>query len=88
MEQNKVCRECGRELGIENYYRGNCKDGYMHLCKECFSKKYRADKKERSPLHKVFTNPELARFTPRQLMDELAARGYHASGTVTKDFSF
>ena len=29
---------------------------------------------------KVFTNPELAPFTPRQLMDELKARGY--SGTL------
>lgn len=29
---------------------------------------------------KVFTNPRLAPFTPRQLMDELKARGY--SGTL------
>lgn len=27
-------------------------------------------------LKKVFTNPELAKFTPRHLMDELKARGY------------
>lgn len=29
---------------------------------------------------KVFTNPGLAPFTPKQLMDELKARGY--SGTL------
>lgn len=39
-------------------------------------------------MSKVFTNPELAKFTPAQLMKELAARGYHATGKVTRDFSF
>ena len=27
-------------------------------------------------MNKVFSNPELARFTPRQLIDDLKARGY------------
>lgn len=39
-------------------------------------------------MSKVFSNPELAKFTPAQLMKELAARGYHAKGKVTRDFSF
>lgn len=32
--------------------------------------------KNEERMNKVFSNPELARFTPRQLIDELKARGY------------
>ena len=33
-------------------------------------------KKQGGGTNRVFSNPDLARFTPRQLMEELRARGY------------
>ena len=33
-------------------------------------------RKNRGGTNHVFSNPDLARFTPRQLMEELRARGY------------
>lgn len=36
----KVCKDCGRELPIENFQRqAKSRDGYMHICKECKSKR-------------------------------------------------
>lgn len=46
------------------------------------AKKRRQKQKNEQPanrppkIHPVYSNPELAKFTPRQLMDELKARGY------------
>lgn len=33
-------------------------------------------KESQSGIHKVFVNPDLAKFTPRQLIEELRGRGY------------
>lgn len=68
--ETKKCKKCGRTLPLVAFKK-NCrsKDGYAYICKQC------------SNTSKVHTLEELAKFTPRQLMDELAARGYH--GTLT-----
>lgn len=42
------------------------KDGYEAVCRACKAKTGDG-------------NPELARFTPRQLIDELRCRGYHGT---------
>lgn len=68
------------------------KDGHDSQCKECktaytleYPKKYRARKREQAKeneriefekKYKVYTNRELAKFNPRELMLELKARGY------------
>ena len=68
------------------------KDGHDSQCKECktayaleYQKKYRARKREQAKeneriefekKYKIYTNRELAKFTPRELMLELKARGY------------
>lgn len=68
------------------------KDGHESQCKECktayaleYQKKYRARKREQKKeneriefekKYKVYTNRELAKFNPRELMLELKARGY------------
>lgn len=35
-------------------------------------------------IHPVYSNPELAKFTPRQLMEELKARGYSGELHITQ----
>lgn len=84
----KRCPKCGRLLPKEAFNKkAKAKDGLQDNCKDCM----RAYNKERydrmkiesdeaidlpQKLHKVFSNPDLARFTPRELMSELKARGF------------
>lgn len=94
MENLKTCKKCGKELPITEFYaHKNAKDGLLNVARVVtlriqppFEK--REEHRGGGNLKKVYSNPDLASFTPKQLMDELAARGYHASGKVTKDFSF
>ena len=91
--ETKVCKKCGRELPLDQYFRNKAtKDGHESQCKECktaytleYQKKYRARKRERAKeneriefekKYKIYTNRDLAKFTPRELMLELKARGY------------
>lgn len=87
--KTKLCKKCGRELPVENFAinRKNA-DGLQAECKECkaeYMKGYwlrkKAKKKENELVefekkHKIYTNRDLAKFTPRELMLELKARGY------------
>ena len=99
-----ICKRCGRELPLDCFYKRNngspsswCKE----CSKESSNQRYhklreaadntppqQSAKVGRSKLKKVYTDPELAKFTERQLMAELSARGFHAKGTVTREFSF
>lgn len=83
MEENvtKVCNKCGRELPIEAFSKKTkSKDGLQDMCKECQSAYNREHLlKKKAEAHKmipVYTNPELAKFHPRELMAELKARGF------------
>lgn len=74
------------------YEKKTSSDGYQTYCKKCQSKKmveyarnkrakekYRKVEEERMEFekkYKIYTNRELAKFTPRELMLELKARGY------------
>lgn len=84
--ETKICRKCGKELSIDNFYKDrSAEDGLRCYCKACI-KAYNASKKtdterRRGRLTKVFTNPDLAKFKPRKLIEELKARGY--KGTLT-----
>lgn len=81
--KTKVCTTCGIEFPITEFYpkRGSS-DGYQHQCKECHKESCRrsyAKKKQAtlgcySPV-KTY-NEELQKFTPRELLAELKARGY------------
>lgn len=82
MEETKLCSKCGRELPREMFSRcTNAKDGLQQYCKDC-KRAYSASKREKRKEEKnaqllpVFSNPELAKFTPRELMVELKARGF------------
>lgn len=91
--ETKVCKHCGRELPLSDFYTNNkAKDGLATYCKECsnvlsveYARKRRERKKaeakenermEFEKKYKIYTNRELAKFTPRELMLELKVRGY------------
>ena len=72
--------------------KATAKDGLQCYCKKCNSKatiEYARKRRERKKLeakeneriefekkYKIYTNKELAKFTPRELILELKARGY------------
>ena len=82
--KTKTCSKCGRELPLENFSKcASNSDGLQRQCKECHRESVRNayyKRKEKSfgitPPNKVFSNPELAKFQPRDLLVELKARGY------------
>jgi len=68
-DATKICKVCKRTLPLAAFKKNaKSKDGYAYVCKSCSS-------------GKLSTNPVLAEFSPKQLLEELAARGYH--GTLT-----
>ena len=87
--ETKKCSKCGRELTIDNFNKNSKNpDGLQYHCKECAleyarisyerrkAKKKEDERIEFEKKYKVFTNKDLAKFTPRELMLELKARGY------------
>lgn len=83
----KTCSKCGAQLEESMFYVNNAnKDHLDIICKECRKKRNRERSKrkqqsdsvvaENNNLIKVYTNPDLALYTPRQLMQELKARGF------------
>lgn len=79
--KTKVCKKCGQELPLDQFYASvNCKDGHLNVCKKCKNShdklRNQIKKESQSGIHKVFVNPDLAKFTPRQLIEELRGRGY------------
>ena len=78
MEQDNItvkeCSHCHRTLPVTEFYKkSGTPDGLQYVCKECTSEINKAARLSK----KAFGgNPELSRFTPRQLMAELKARGY------------
>lgn len=80
--KTKVCFKCGRELPVSEFHKNKAtKDGLQSHCKEC-TKVYEKQRKLNHELNikdgliPVYTNPELAKFQPRELMAELKARGF------------
>ena len=87
--ETKICKKCGQELPLENFSKNaKMKDGLQNHCKACASEyshkiwqRKKAQRKENERIefekkYKVYTNRDLAKFTPRELMLELKARGY------------
>lgn len=83
--QAKVCRLCGREKTLDEFHKNNkSKDGHQSYCKEC-NKDYSKRNKHINETPQKTSNPDLAQFTPRQLIEELRSRGY--KGTLTYEFT-
>lgn len=88
-EKLKKCSRCGRELPLEAFHANRTsKDGRQSYCKECVRAASKASRDVAVSNVMPGKYPELQSFTPRQLMEELAARGFHAKGTITREFSF
>lgn len=69
--KTKKCPKCGRELPLSEFYlKRSAADGLQTSCKECQKKRVRNHHINKN------CNPELAQFTPRQLIEELRLRGY------------
>ena len=88
-KETKTCTRCHRTLAVSEFCKSSRnKDGLQHWCTECQRESYnerqerkRASKTETTtfggrPMVRVYSHPDLARFTPRQLMEELKARGF------------
>ena len=82
-EETKVCKCCGRELPISNFKPSRW-GGRVNVCTECATNKLRENKQKRLDEQKQKVEDMkaenrqlcLADFTPRELMTELARRGY------------
>lgn len=74
----KVCKVCGNEYPIEHFNKSGV-GGYVSVCKNCDKRNNRSGIPGLNA--KSTENSPLKNFTPRQLMDELHARGYR--GTLT-----
>ena len=81
--QTKVCTKCGRELPLSMFGKGNDKYGKRTQCKECVNK-YTRDYLYAKKMASLERNPDLARFTPRELISELRARGYEGNLVFTE----
>lgn len=74
-EQVKVkrCSRCGKEKPLSEFHKNKTMaDGLHYYCKDCV----RDIQSKKCSTHKVYTNPKLAEFHPRELIAELKARGY------------
>ena len=71
----KTCVQCDRELPEEMFWKNSgFSDGLMNRCKDCENERRKSMRKS-NKLSKG-CNPELEKFTPRELIQELRARGY------------
>jgi hypothetical protein len=89
--ETKICKKCGRELPLASFAKHHIsKDGLMAYCNSC-----REESRKQSPLGggkivvKPFNggNPDLAPFTPRELIEELKARGYKGKLTIEREIT-
>lgn len=78
--ETKTCKECGRELELSNFKKTRW-GGVCSICNQCSVKKSN-DTKRRI----LFKEREkgLGQYTPRELMEELARRGYKGKLTYTR----
>lgn len=87
--ETKTCKQCGRELPINSFAKHHIStDGHMSICQSC-----REEARKQSPLGGAKLtvkpisggNPDLASFTPRELIEELKARGYKGKLTIKRE---
>lgn len=80
----KKCVYCGNLFTLEHFRRTRLSaDGHANICMEC-ARKRRGEKKA---LASGGGNPELAKFQPRELIEELRARGYTGTLKITKEIN-
>ena len=83
--ETKICRICGEEKPITDFALNHLyKDGYDTRCKCCKNEEARKSYHARKESPRDRGNPALAGFTPRELIEELRARGYKGTLEFTK----
>lgn len=71
--KTKKCLKCGRELPVTEFYKkSKAPDGLQAWCKKCQCEAVRSGCKYESG----GASEEMRMYTSRQLMEELAKRGY------------
>lgn len=87
MELRK-CECCGRELTIDHFAKKTL--GLSKICRECHGKKIKEARQKKHDAEDAeqrvlnARNLRLKDFTPRELMEELARRGYAGKLTFTQ----
>lgn len=80
--QTKQCVHCGKVLPVSEFYKNKtARDGLTSWCKNCFAER-RREVARNARLYE--TRGGLESYTPRQLMAELARRGYKGTLTYTE----
>lgn len=83
--ETKICRICGEEKPITDFPTNKqYKNGYDTRCRCCKNDYVREGYHARKRISKGGGNPNLANFTPRELIEELRARGYKGTLEYTK----
>lgn len=80
--ETKVCKVCGQELPSSEFRKSPFTTNGIATCNKCISDKIRKTKLfNRTGSN---SNSELAKFTPRELIEELKSRGYKGKLYVTR----
>ena len=84
--ETKVCKVCGQELPLSEFKKTAFAPDGISTCNKCCARKAQ-EKRENNKLENRVGggNGELARFTPRELIDELRSRGYKGKLYVTRE---
>lgn len=80
--ETKVCKVCGQELPLSEFRKSLLIPNGIETCKKCVSEKIKKTKLFKETTGS--TNSELAKFTPRELIEELKSRGYKGKLYVTR----
>lgn len=80
--QTKQCVHCGKVLPVSEFYKNKtARNGLASWCKDCMVER-RRELARNARLYE--TRGGLESYTPRQLMEELARRGYRGTLTYTE----
>lgn len=86
--ETKVCECCGRELPLDQFIKRTF--GLARICKKCNGERIREARERKNSAKNLEQELENAKqmrlheFTPRELMEELASRGYTGKLTYTE----
>lgn len=80
--ETKVCKVCGKELPLSEFRKSLLVPNGIATCKKCVNEKIKKTKLFKETTGS--TNSELAKFTPRELIEELKSRGYKGKLYVTR----
>lgn len=80
--ETKVCKVCGQELPLSEFRKSLLVPNGIATCKKCVNEKIKKTKLFKGTTGP--TNSELAKFTPRELIEELKSRGYKGKLYVTR----